>query len=499
MFYVKYVHVHIQAIARAYIQLYILTHVHKTHITRCLDMLYIRSNVNSLITQAKMKKAIFLFNLLFFALVRSIKNLEVKRRKHELTPDYLRRYMKTQYKRRLIYTNINFHNIDNNFNNEIIRKRDFNDSDTISTSLSKIRNIKNIINKYNLKIKREDIDNLKIRTKELVIYKYNFAKKYYILISNKLKDDSSIYIEKFKKFYNISFDYLKDKYINCPFYHFISNISFFNKSTQLPKIISYNSVNILFLFFTLIYFRSDYIYTFFKKKYAFIGEFKNITTDKLVKIHTLSTLLFFFYKLFVLRLLFIANSYNFFSKKLYIVNNLIHFLFFSYISVFPYFLVQANWGSFHLLGSRRSKILGVVVLFQLFSIYIRLFFQNNLSFLRRWTDEYFFNKEEIIKNMREDRKMDFYVNLLNQYGFLKRLYLGNNKIYEVVLHLHKYKYLLDIISPINSFFYIYIAHSIYFYLNNLSFAGIYVSSFSFALLLLKILSNKIDMYFLTKF
>ncbi|KAI4841470.1 uncharacterized protein MKS88_000006 [Plasmodium brasilianum] len=219
--------------------------------------------------KAKMKKAIFLFNLLFFALVRSIKNLEVKRRKHELTPDYLRRYMKTQYKRRLIYTNINFHNIDNNFNNEIIRKRDFNDSDTISTSLSKIRNIKNIINKYNLKIKREDIDNLKIRTKELVIYKYNFAKKYYILISNKLKDDS-------------------------------------------------------------------------------------------------------------------------------------------------------------------SKILGVVVLFQLFSIYIRLFFQNNLSFLRRWTDEYFFNKEEIIKNMREDRKMDFYVNLLNQYGFLKRLYLGNNKIYEVM-------------------------------------------------------------------
>lgn len=114
-------------------------------------------------------------------------------------------------------------------------------------------------------------------------------------------------------------------------------------------------------------------------------------------------------------------------------------------------------------------------------------------------DEQFFNKDEILKEIKESKKMDFYVNLLNQYSFLKKLYLGNNKIYEVALYLHRYKYLLDIVSPINSLFYIYIVHSIYFYLNNLSFAGIYVSSFSFALLMLKIVSNKIDLYFLRKF
>ncbi|SOV14904.1 conserved Plasmodium membrane protein, unknown function [Plasmodium gaboni] len=453
-----------------------------------------------------MKKAIFYIHLIFFVFV-NVTCLEVRRGKYNISYDYAIQSLRdNNFKRRggekkrrnnIYYMNINFHNIDNNFNNEI-RKRHFNENDSIKDKLNKLKKLKNILNKYKLNINKKDIDKFKNRTQEIVVDKYHYAKKYSIIIINRLKDDMSIYKGKLKNYYNTTTTYLKDKYLNSSIHEYLSSIPFFSKSSNVSKLISYNSVNFLFLIFTILYFKSDYIYTFFKKKYAFIGEFKNIKTDKLVKIHTLSTLLFFFYKFFVLRLLFILNSYNFFSQKLYLINNLIHILFFSYISIFPYFLVQANWGSFHLLGSKKSKVLGGLVLLQLFLIYARLIFQNNLWFIKTWTDEQFFNKEEIIQNIKDDKKTDFYVKLLNQYDFLKRLYVGNNKIYEIVLYLYKYKYLLNIISPIHSLFYIYIAHSIYFYLNNLSFAGIYVSSFSLVLYLIKILSNKIDMYYLTK-
>ncbi|SBT33229.1 conserved Plasmodium protein, unknown function [Plasmodium ovale wallikeri] len=333
-----------------------------------------------------MKRTIVTVVQILLLLAGEVLGLDVNRRGREISRDRWKNYGKVPHKRRLIYGSINFHNIENNLNNDVLRKRYFYENDGKNDDFSRVRKIKNIIYKYHLKLNKyslggykNDINMFRNKTKDIILHRYHFAKKYYILIVNRLKDDMNVYYD-----------------------------------------------------------------------------------------------------------------------KLYIVNNLVHVLFFSYISVFPYFLVKANWGSFHLLGSRRSKILGTLVLLQLFLIYLRLIFQNNLSFLRKWTDEQFFNKEEILKNMKEDRKMDFYVNLLNHYSFLKRLYLGNNKIYEVALHLHRYKYILDIISPINSLFYIYIAHSIYFYLNNLSFAGIYVSSFSLGLLFLKLLSNKIDMYFLTK-
>ncbi|SBT76046.1 conserved Plasmodium protein, unknown function [Plasmodium ovale] len=452
-----------------------------------------------------MKRTIVTVVQILLLLAGGVLGLDVNRRGREISRDRWKNYGKVPHKRRLIYGSINFHNIENNLNNDVLRKRYFYENDGKNDDFSRVRKIKNIIYKYHLKLNKyslggykNDINMFRNKTKDIILHRYHFAKKYYILIVNRLKDDMNVYYDKVKNAYTSLYIYLKRKYVGSFLYEYIRGIPLFNKSSYLSKIVNYNSVNLLFLLFTLLYFKSNYMYTFFKKKYAFIGEFKNMQTEKLVKIHTLSTLLFFFYKFFILRLLFILNSHNFFSKKLYIVNNLVHVLFFSYISVFPYFLVKANWGSFHLLGSRRSKILGTLVLLQLFLIYLRLIFQNNLSFLRKWTDEQFFNKEEILKNMKEDRKMDFYVNLLNHYSFLKRLYLGNNKIYEVALHLHRYKYILDIISPINSLFYIYIAHSIYFYLNNLSFAGIYVSSFSLGLLFLKLLSNKIDMYFLTK-
>lgn len=228
--------------------------------------------------------------------------------------------------------NINFHNIDNNFNNEI-RKRHFNENDSIKDKLNKLKKLKNILNKYKLNINKKDFDKFKNRTQEIVVDKYHYAKKYSIIIFNRLKDDMSVYRGKLKNYYNTTTTYLKDKYFNSSIHEYLSSIPFFNKSSNISKLISYNSVNFLFLLFTILYFKSDYIYTFFKKKYAFIGEFKNIKTDKLVKIHTLSTLLFFFYKFFVLRLLFILNSYNFFSQKLYLINNLIHILFFSHCNL----------------------------------------------------------------------------------------------------------------------------------------------------------------------
>ncbi|CAD2086847.1 conserved Plasmodium protein, unknown function [Plasmodium vinckei] len=442
----------------------------------------------------------------YFIIVGLIKNViclnVINNRKFEIISD-LPTYYKdgNKHMRKKMYMHINMHNFENNMSNDMLRNKYMDENDSNKYDLSKLKKLKDLINKYNLNINinKEDIEKVKAKTKELLLYKYNDAKKYYKIVSNKLKDDSVIYYNQFKAYYNVSFNYLKDKYNNSYIQEYVNKIPFFNKPTHLSKMISYNSVNILFLLFTLFCFKANYLYAFFKKRYAFIGEFQNTKTEKLVKIHTLSTLFFFFYKFCILRLIFIINSYDFFSKKFYLVNNLVHVLFFSYISLFPYLLVQANWGSFHLLGSKKSKMLGWAALTQLFFIYTRLIFQSNLSFLKKWTDEQFFNKDEILKEIKESEKMDFYVNLLNQYSFLKKLYLGNNKIYEVALYLHRYKYLLDIVSPINSLFYIYIVHSIYFYLNNLSFAGIYVSSFSFALLMLKILSNKIDLYFLRKF
>ncbi|VWU49807.1 apicoplast integral membrane protein, putative [Hepatocystis sp. ex Piliocolobus tephrosceles] len=463
-----------------------------------------------------MRINIFLISLLIICTqIRVIQNWRViKKVKYEIKVDgfqkiaavhsYKAYRRKKKKKKKLIYTNINTHNnIDNLLNNESLLKlksnyQGTNNSDENKDIIRSLRKIKNLINKYNLKLSKEDYENFKNRTKHLVLYKYNFVKRHYILLSNKLKNNIVIYGEKLKTYYNpYYFDLAKNNF-NKFLYSYVYNIPFFNKSKHLSKIISYNCVNLFFLLFTFLYFKSNYIYAFFKKKYAFIGEFKTIKTDKLVKIHNLSTFLFFFYKFIILRFLYIFNSYHFLSNRLYTINNLIHFFFYSYISFFSYLLIQANWGSFYLMDLQKSKLLGTVILCQLFLIYIRLFFQNNLSFLRKWTDEQFFNKYEIFKSIKENKKIDFYVYLLNKYDFLKKLYLGNNKIYDVALHLHKYKYLLDFIFPIHSFFYLYLAHSIYFYLNYLSFAGIYVSSFSFFMYLLKIISNKIDMYYLNK-
>ncbi|CRG97226.1 conserved Plasmodium membrane protein, unknown function [Plasmodium gallinaceum] len=444
-----------------------------------------------------MKRVSLVFILIFLIYIKNIKNVEIKKKVFDFKHNYFKKITRQSYKGRLIYTNIRFNNT-NTLKNET-KKNHFSEKDIIKEKLNKIKKIKNVFNKYNIKIYRGSIKNFEIKTKQLTLYKYNLAKKYIIVIMNKWKHKIMIYMKNFKNYSNRIFYNLKKKisHQNNMFYVYVKNIPFLDKR-NLAKLISYNSVNLLFLLFTFLYYKSDYIYKFLKKKYAFIGEFKNIKTEKYIKIHTLSTLFFFFYKFFILRLLFILNSYNFFSKKLYILNNLLHFIFFSYIFMFPYFLIQANWGSFYLIDTKKSKFLGSVFLFQLILIYARLIFQNNLMFMKKWTDEEFFNKEELIKNIKYNKKIDFYVNLLNQYNILKKIYIGNNKFYEIILYLHKYRYLLDIIFPINNLFYIYIAHSIFFYLNNLSFAGIYISSFSFVLLLIKAISNKVDMYFLTK-
>ncbi|CRG99074.1 conserved Plasmodium membrane protein, unknown function [Plasmodium relictum] len=444
-----------------------------------------------------MKKASLIFILIFFLFMKNVVNIEIRKKGYDLKHNYLKAIAHQSNKWRLIYSSIKFNN-SNNLNNEI-KKIHISEKEIIKEKLNKIKKIKNVLNKYNLKIYKGKAKYFKTKARQLVLYKYNLVKKYIILIINRWKHNIIIYTKKFTNYSNIIFYNLKKKFAlqNNMLYVYIENLPFLNKRT-LSKLISYNSVNLLFLLFTFLYYKSDYIYKFLKRKYAFIGEFKNIKTEKYIKIHTLSTLFFFFYKFFVLRLLFILNSYNFFSRRLYVLNNILHFIFFSYIFIFPYFLVQANWGSFHLIDSKKSKLLGSIFLFQLLLIYIRLIFQNNLMFMKKWTDEEFFNKDELIKNIKNNRRIDFYVSLLNQYHFLKKLYIGNNKFYEIILYLHKYKYLLDIIFPINNLFYIYIAHSIYFYLNNLSYAGIYISSFSFILLLIKIISNKIDMYFLTK-
>ncbi|CAA9987106.1 conserved Plasmodium protein, unknown function [Plasmodium knowlesi strain H] len=447
-------------------------------------------------------KAITVFlKIGLLAVVSSLRTPDVKRRSQEIVPKGNPNCLLTELKRkgtRRIYTNINFHNIDKSIKNEIIKKKEFNYNDTIADKLRKLKKLKNVLNQYSLRINKEDLDNLKERTKHLVKTNFDFTRSYYVHVYNKLKEDSGLIFDKLKYGCNIFYDYVGSSYLFNVIQNYYLNFPLLSKSSCLPKMVNYNSVNFLFILFTFLYFKSDLIYSLFKKKYAFIGEFRNVKTDRLVKMHTLSTLIFFFYKFFVLRLFFVLNSYSFFSRKLSMLNNVVHVLFFSFLSVYPYFLVQANWGSFHLLGSRRSKILGGVVLAHLLLIYTRLMCQNNWTFLKKWTDEHFFNRDEVMRALKEDQKTEFYVNLLNQYSFLKRLYLGNNKFYEILLHLHKYKYLLDIISPINSLFYIYIAHSAYYYLNNLSFAGIYISSFSLALFLLNVLSNKIDMYFLTR-
>ncbi|SBS83886.1 conserved Plasmodium protein, unknown function [Plasmodium ovale curtisi] len=341
-------------------------------------------------TSAKMKRTIVTVVQILLLLAGEILGLDVNRRGREISRDRWKNYGKVPHKRRLIYGSINFHNIENNMNSDVLRKRYFYENDGKNDDFSRVRKIKNIIYKYHLKLNKyslggykNDINMFRNKTKDIILYRYNFAKKYYILIVNRLKDDMNIY---------------------------------YDKPTGAAS-------------------------TFWG-----LAEV-NIVTAEQRRVH---------------------------------IN------------------VISDTSSHQYPGTHTCKILGTLVLLQLFLIYLRLIFQNNLSFLRKWTDEQFFNKEEILKNIKEDRKMDFYVNLLNHYSFLKRLYLGNNKIYGVALHFHRYKYILDIISPINSLFYIYIAHSIYFYLNNLSFAGIYVSSFSLGLLFLKLLSNKIDMYFLTK-
>ncbi|EUD64613.1 hypothetical protein C922_05028 [Plasmodium inui San Antonio 1] len=447
-----------------------------------------------------MKAVTLLLKAALLAVASSLRTPDVRSMSQEMIPRENQRYIFIERKRkgRRVYTNINFYNIDKNVKNEIIKKKDFNYNETIADKLRKLKKLKNVLNQYSLRIDKEELEELRQRTKDLVKTKFDFARSYYVNVYNKLKEDSGVVLDQLKHGYNVCYDYLGNSSLSNALQHFRQNLPFLSKSSCVPKMVNYNSVNLLFILFTFIYFKSDLIYSLFKKKYAFIGEFRNVKTDRLVKMHTLSTLGFFFYKFFVLRLFFVLNSYSFLSRKLSILNNLVHVLFFSFLSVYPYFLVQANWGSFHLLDSRRSRILGGVVLAQLLLIYTRLMCQSNWTFLKKWTDEQFFNRHEVMRALKEDQKTDFYVNLLNQYSFLKRLYLGNNKLYEFLLHLHKYKYLLDVISPINSLFYIYIAHSAYYYLNNLSFAGIYISSFSLALFLLNVLSNKIDMYFLTR-
>ncbi|ETW30618.1 hypothetical protein PFFCH_01920 [Plasmodium falciparum FCH/4] len=303
-----------------------------------------------------MKKAIFFIYLIFFVFVK-VTCLEIRRGKYNINYDYAIKSLKdNNFKRRgaekgrrnnIYYMNINFHNIDNNFNNEI-RKRHFNENDSIKDKLNKLKKLKNILNKYKLNINKKDFDKFKNRTQEIVVHKYHYAKKYSIIIFNRLKDDMSVYRGKLKNYYNTTTTYLKDKYFNSSIHEYLSSIPFFNKSSNISKLISYNSVNFLFL---LIYF-----------------------------------ILFYFIFFFSFCLYFFASS---------------------------------------------GKILGGLVLLQLFLIYARLIFQNNLSFIKTWTDEKFFNKEEIIQNIKDDKKTDFYVKLLNQYDFLKRLYVGNNKIYEI--------------------------------------------------------------------
>ncbi|SCO66152.1 conserved Plasmodium protein, unknown function [Plasmodium vivax] len=452
-----------------------------------------------------MKAVTLLLRAALLAVACSLRTPDVRGGSGEMIPRAHPKHILTEGRRRgrgrrgkLTYTNINFHNIDKNVKNEILKKKDFNYNETIGEKLRKLKRLKNVLNRYSLRIDKEDLESLRKRTRDLVKTKFDFARSYYVHVYNKLKGDSGVVFHKLKRGYNVCYDYLGSSHIISSLHHCYLSLPFLSKSSSLPKLVNYNAVNVLFILFTLLYFKSDLIYSLFKKKYAFIGEFRNVKTDRLVKMHTLSTLAFFCYKFFVLRLFFVLNSYSFFSRKLSLLNNLVHVLFFSFLSVYPYFLVQANWGSFHLLGSRRSKILGGVVLAQLLLIYTRLVCQNNWAFLKKWTDEQFFNRDEIIRALKDDQKTDFYVSLLNQYSFLKRLYLGKNKFYELLLHLHRYRYLLDVISPIHSLFYIYIAHSAYYYLNSLSFAGIYISSFSLALFLLNVLSNRIDMYFLTR-
>lgn len=388
--------------------------------------------------------------------------------------------------------------------------------------LHKIKKLENV-NKYNLKIYKLEIKDLEIRTRQLLLRRIELTKQqikailkaieqnlrivfdhiknikwekhfsphiHYVQSLNNIKKKLMKHIQELDKRYQISYSIQKR----------MNSFVFLNK-TNMWKIGNYGSVNLLFLLFTVAYFSRNPLYAFLKKNYAFIGEFKNIKTEQFIKIYTLSAFLFFFYKFGILRMIYIFNSFNVLSKKVYLLNSLVHFFFYSHFFLSPYFLIRSNWGTFYLFSAETSKFLGRLFLVQLLLIISRIMcmnFDKDFTYITKWKDEEYFNRKDFMQNLKNDKRIEFYVDLLNRFPFIKRMYVGNNKFYEALLYLHKYKYVLDFLLPVNNLFYIYIAHSLFLHLSNLSYGGIYLSVLSFILLLFQIFTKQVDTYYLMR-